>query len=97
MFSGVARGVGSPDPLTSMARLAACVIGACLAVALIEAVIREAWDIAALALVPLYFAGRLYGVVLRQRESERRHLAVTDIARSGRRDSRHLRTGHALE
>jgi diguanylate cyclase (GGDEF)-like protein/PAS domain S-box-containing protein len=60
-----------------MARLAACVIGACLAVALIEAVIRDAWDIAALALVPIYFAGRLYGVVLRRRESERRHLEIT--------------------
>jgi len=60
-----------------MARLAACVIGACLAVALIEAVFREAWDIAGLALVPLYFAGRLYGAVLSRRETERRHLEIT--------------------
>jgi diguanylate cyclase (GGDEF)-like protein/PAS domain S-box-containing protein len=72
----VARGVGSPDPLTSTARHVALVIGACLAVALIEAVIRDAWDIVALALVPLYFAGRLYGVVLRGLAAERRHHEV---------------------
>jgi diguanylate cyclase (GGDEF)-like protein/PAS domain S-box-containing protein len=59
-----------------MTTLVACVIGACLAVALIEAVIRDAWDIAAFALIPIYFAGRLYGIVLRRRESERRHLDV---------------------
>ena len=72
----MARGVGSPDPLTSTARHVALVIGACLAVALIEAVIRDAWDIVALALVPLYFAGRLYGVVLRGLAAERRHRDV---------------------
>ncbi len=75
-----------------MARLVACVIGACLAVALIEAVIRDAWDIVALALVPLYFAGRLYGIVLRRLSSERRHRdalqsldhAITIVDTSGR-------------
>ena len=75
-----------------MARLVACVIGACLAVALIEAVIRDAWDIVALALVPLYFAGRLYGIVLRRQSSERRHRdtlqsldhAITIVDTSGR-------------
>jgi diguanylate cyclase (GGDEF)-like protein/PAS domain S-box-containing protein len=69
----VARGVGSPDRLTITARHVAFVIGACLAVALIEAIIREAWDIVALALVPLFFAGRLYGIVLRGLSSERHH------------------------
>ena len=75
-----------------MARLVACVIGACLAVALIEAVIRDAWDIVAMALVPLYFAGRLYGIGLRRLSSERRHRdalqsrdhAITIVDTSGR-------------
>src|SRR5262245_12866892 len=88
----VARGVGSPDPLTCTAWLASWVIGACLAVSLIEAVVRDAWDIVAFALVPIYFAGRLYGVVLRRRDSERRHReavqsldqAVTIVDASGR-------------
>jgi transcriptional regulator with PAS, ATPase and Fis domain len=59
-----------------MARLAACVIAACLAVALIETFSRDGWDILALALVPLYFACRLYGMILLRRDSERCHRDV---------------------
>jgi diguanylate cyclase (GGDEF)-like protein/PAS domain S-box-containing protein len=59
-----------------MARLAACVIAACLALALVETFIRDAWDILALALVPLYFACRLYGLLLLRRDTERSHRAV---------------------
>src|SRR6266550_809402 len=59
-----------------MARLAVCVVAACLAVALFETFSRDAWDILALALVPLYFACRLHGTIQLRRDRERCHRDV---------------------
>ena len=72
----MAREVGSPVPLARMSRLALCVIGASIAVSLIELFYHHAWGSHALAAVPMYFAVRLYGVILTRRVSERRRRRV---------------------
>jgi len=72
----MAREVGSPVPLARMSRLALCVIGASIAVSLIELFYHHAWGSHALAVVPMYFAVRLYGVILTRRVSERRRRRV---------------------
>src|SRR5258708_995979 len=73
----MARGVGSPVPLTRMSGLALCVIGASIVVSIIETLYHHAWDCLALEAVPVYFAVRLHGVVSARQVSERRRRGGT--------------------
>jgi diguanylate cyclase (GGDEF)-like protein/PAS domain S-box-containing protein len=60
-----------------MSTLALCVVGASVAVAILEALYRHAWESLALAPVPVYFAVRLYAIVSTGRVSERLRRDVT--------------------
>jgi len=59
------------------------VIGASIAVSLVEVIDHRVWEVSLVAAVPLYFAYRAYGAYLDQLEDEHRHREVLESRDQG--------------